>query len=68
MQNNGSPLLTIKNLIATTNARFTPTDRRIAEAVISDPTLLTFGTVSRLAEKVRDESTFNSQVCNQIRF
>jgi len=52
MRNNGSPLLTIKNLIATANTRLTPTDRRIAEAVISDPTLLTFGTVSGLAEKV----------------
>ncbi|MEE2819260.1 MAG: MurR/RpiR family transcriptional regulator, partial [Planctomycetota bacterium] len=44
--------MTIKNLIATANTRLTPTERRIAEAVISDPTLLTFGTVSRLAEKV----------------
>ncbi len=44
--------MTIKNLIATANTRLTPTDRRIAEAVMNDPTLLTFGTVSGLAEHV----------------
>lgn len=44
--------MSIKNLIASTNDRFTPTERRIAEAVLDDPMLLTFGTVSGLADRV----------------
>ena len=44
--------MSITNLIASIHERFTPTERRIAEAVLGDPTLLTFGTVSALAEKV----------------
>ena len=35
--------------IATAAERLTPTDRRIAEAVLDDPTLAAFGTVSDLA-------------------
>jgi DNA-binding MurR/RpiR family transcriptional regulator len=48
----GVPSLSIKNLIASTNERLTPTERRIAEAVLDDPMLLTFGTVSGLADRV----------------
>jgi DNA-binding MurR/RpiR family transcriptional regulator len=40
------------DLIATAGDRLTPTDRKIAEAVTGDETLLAFGTVSDLAEHV----------------
>ncbi len=42
----------LSQLIATAGDRLTPTERRIAEAVIAEPTLLAFGTVSDLAEAV----------------
>lgn len=41
---------TTPELIAAVNDRLTPTDRKIARAVLDDPTLLAFGTVSDLAE------------------
>ena len=44
--------LSIQDLIATAGDRLTPTDRRIAEAVMENPTLLAFGTVSDLADHV----------------
>ena len=44
--------MSISNLIAAAGERLTPTERRIAEAVLGDPTLLAFGTVSDLAERV----------------
>jgi DNA-binding MurR/RpiR family transcriptional regulator len=42
----------LTDLVATTGADLTPTDRRIAEAVLAEPTLLAFGTVSQLADRV----------------
>lgn len=42
----------LSDLIAAVNERLTPTERRIAEAVLADPTLLAFGTVSDLAGRV----------------
>lgn len=42
----------LSQLIAANGDRLTPTERRIAEAVIAEPTLLAFGTVSDLAETV----------------
>jgi DNA-binding MurR/RpiR family transcriptional regulator len=44
--------VTISNLIAAASERLTPTDRRIAEVVLAEPTLLVFGTVSDLAGRV----------------
>ena len=43
--------MTVQDRIAEYGDRLTPTDRRIAEAVSSDPTLLAFGTVSDLAAR-----------------
>jgi DNA-binding MurR/RpiR family transcriptional regulator len=43
--------VSIQELIANAGERLTPTDRRIAEAVLGDPTLLAFGTVSDLADR-----------------
>jgi DNA-binding MurR/RpiR family transcriptional regulator len=48
-----SGILSIQERIASVGERLTPTERRIAEAVVADPTLLAFGTVSDLAERVR---------------
>jgi len=42
----------LSQLIAAAGDRLTPTERRIAEAVVEDTTLLAFGTVSDLAEAV----------------
>lgn len=42
----------LAQLIAAAGDRLTPTERRIAEAVVAEPTLLAFGTVSDLAESV----------------
>jgi len=43
---------TTSELIASVGDRLTPTERRIAEAVLAEPTLLAFGTVSDLAQRV----------------
>jgi DNA-binding MurR/RpiR family transcriptional regulator len=43
---------TTPELIAAVNDRLTPTDRRIAQEVLDDPTLLAFGTVSDLAARI----------------
>lgn len=44
--------MSIQDLIASVGDRLTPTERRIAEALLQDPTLLAFGTVSDLADRV----------------
>lgn len=44
--------MSIEDLIASVNDRLTPTERRIAEAVTADPSLLAFGTVADLAVRV----------------
>ena len=41
-----------RELIAAVSSGLTPTERRIAETVIAEPTLLAFGTVSDLADRV----------------
>ncbi|MEM7227229.1 MAG: MurR/RpiR family transcriptional regulator [Planctomycetota bacterium] len=44
--------MSIEDLIAPVNDRLTPTERRIARAVTDDPSLVAFGTVTDLAERV----------------
>ena len=44
--------MSVSELIATVGQRLTPAERRIAEAVLEDPTRLAFGTVSDLAARV----------------
>lgn len=44
--------MSIEQRIAAVSDRLTPTERRIAEAVLADPTLIAFGTVSDLAGRV----------------
>jgi DNA-binding MurR/RpiR family transcriptional regulator len=46
-----TPHTSTSELIALASDRLTPTERRIAEAVLEDPTLLAFGTVSDLAAR-----------------
>ena len=40
------------DLIAAVSSELTPAERRIAQAVLAEPTLLAFGTVSDLAGRV----------------
>lgn len=44
--------MSLAEIIAAASEDLTPVERRIAEAVLADPTLLAFGTVSDLAEEV----------------
>ena len=44
--------MSISDLVAAAGDRLTPTDRRIASAVLEEPTLIAFGTVSDLAGRV----------------
>ena len=43
--------MSIKDFIAAASEKLTPTERRIAELVLNDPTLIAFGTVSDLANR-----------------
>jgi len=45
-------LTSTPDLVAAVRSELTPTERRIAEAVLAEPTLLAFGTVSDLASRV----------------
>ena len=46
------PQTSTLDLVAAAGGALTPTERRIAEAVLAEPTLLAFGTVSDLADRV----------------
>lgn len=46
------PAVSTLDLIAAVSSDLTPTQRRIAEAALAEPTLLAFGTVSDLADRV----------------
>ena len=48
----GIPADSPSEFIAAASDEFTPTERRIAEAVLDDPSLLAFGTVAELARQV----------------
>ncbi|MDJ0656681.1 MAG: MurR/RpiR family transcriptional regulator [Xanthomonadales bacterium] len=50
--NSAEPKSSTLDLVAAVSSMLTPTERRIAEAVIAEPTLLAFGTVSDLADQV----------------
>ena len=47
-----APETSTLDLVAAVSRELTPTERRIAEAVLAEPTLLAFGTVSDLAGRV----------------
>lgn len=50
--NSVTPFTSTQDLVASVVGDLTPTERRIAEAVIAEPTLLAFGSVSDLAARV----------------
>jgi len=50
--NSPGPKTSTLDLVAAVSGTLTPTERRIAEAVLAEPTLLAFGTVSDLAGRV----------------
>jgi len=50
--NSPVPATSTLDLIAAVSSDLTPTQRRIAEAALAEPTLLAFGTVSDLADRV----------------
>lgn len=55
-------------LIAAVGDRLTPTERRIAEAVLAEPTLLAFGTVSDLANHVGTSRPSIVRFANKLGF
>ncbi|MDB4778332.1 MurR/RpiR family transcriptional regulator, partial [bacterium] len=48
----GKKVANFTTLIAEAGSELTPTERRIAEVILAEPTLLAFGTVSDLASRV----------------
>ncbi|MDH3613767.1 MAG: MurR/RpiR family transcriptional regulator [Gammaproteobacteria bacterium] len=50
--NKRGPTTSTLDLVAAVSNQLTPTERRVAEAVLAEPTLLAFGTVSDLAGRV----------------
>ncbi|MDJ0905925.1 MAG: MurR/RpiR family transcriptional regulator [Woeseiaceae bacterium] len=50
--NSVTPFTSTQDLVAAVVGDLTPTERRIAEAVVAEPTLLAFGSVSDLAGRV----------------
>ncbi len=59
---------TLTDLVATAGAGLTPTERRIAEAVLAEPTLLAFGTVADLAEHVGTSRPSVVRFANKLGF
>ncbi|MDX2416326.1 MAG: MurR/RpiR family transcriptional regulator [Xanthomonadales bacterium] len=56
------------DLIAAVSNELTPTERRIAEEVLSEPTLLAFGTVSDLANRVGTSRPTIVRFANKLGF
>jgi DNA-binding MurR/RpiR family transcriptional regulator len=59
---------TTSDLIAAVSSDLTPTERRIAEEVLTEPTLLAFGTVSDLAELVGTSRPTIVRFANKLGF
>lgn len=58
----------IPDFVAAVSNELTPTERRIAEAVLAEPTLLAFGTVSDLAELVGTSRPTIVRFANKLGF
>lgn len=58
----------LPELIAGVSDKLTPTERRLAEAVTKDPTLLAFGTVSDLASRVGTSGPSVVRFANKLGF
>lgn len=61
-------LPSIAELLADTGAELTPTERRIAELVLAEPTLIAFGTVSDLAARVKTSRPSIVRFANKLGF
>jgi DNA-binding MurR/RpiR family transcriptional regulator len=59
---------TVPDLIAAVSNELTPTERRIAEAVLAEPTLIAFGTVSDLAGRVGTSRPTIVRFANKLGF
>lgn len=57
-----------KDLVAAVSSELTPAERRIAEAVLAEPTLLAFGTVSDLANRVGTSRPTIVRFANKLGF
>ena len=58
----------LTDLVAASGGDFTPTDKRIAELVLAEPTLLAFGTVSDLAVRVGTSRPSVVRFANKLGF
>ncbi len=58
----------IKTLVAEAGSELTPTERRIAEVILSEPTLLAFGTVSDLANRIGTSRPSIVRFANKLGF
>lgn len=67
MNNTGSNTTTL-DLVGAASGELTPTERRIAEAVMAEPTLLAFGTVSDLASQVGTSRPSIVRFANKLGF
>ena len=56
------------DLVAAVSGELTPTERRIAEEVLAEPTLLAFGTVSDLADRVGTSRPSIVRFANKLGF
>jgi DNA-binding MurR/RpiR family transcriptional regulator len=66
--NSAQSLASTADLVAAVSTDLTPTERRIAEAVLADPTLLAFGTVSDLASRVGTSRPSIVRFANKLGF
>ena len=60
--------VSMSDLVAAVNSELTPAERRIAEEVLSEPTLLAFGTVSDLASRVGTSRPTIVRFANKLGF
>ena len=63
-----APETSTLDLVAAASGQLTPTERRIAEAVLAEPTLLAFGTVSDLADRVGTSRPSIVRFANKLGF
>lgn len=61
-------LPSIADLLADAGAELTPTERRIAQLVLAEPTLIAFGTVSDLAARVKTSRPSIVRFANKLGF
>lgn len=61
-------LASAPDLVAAVSSELTPAERRIAEEILADPTLLAFGTVSDLADRVGTSRPTVVRFANKLGF